>query len=111
MTVDVHGEEVTGVNLDARTRCAHYQTDLDIIAIKFKCCGRWFPCFECHAATADHTAEVWTVAERDVRAILCGDCGHQLTISEYFESRSTCLSCKAKFNPGCEGHYHLYFEM
>ena len=111
MTITVHGEKVTGVRVDAETRCAHYHTDLDIIAIKFKCCKRWFPCLECHTEAAGHAADVWPVNERDTEAILCGNCGHQLTINEYFASGSSCSACNAQFNPDCKNHYHLYFEL
>ena len=30
---------VSGIDLDAQTRCAHYHKAQDIIAIKMKCCG------------------------------------------------------------------------
>ncbi len=107
----IHDEEVYGVDIDEQTRCAHYHGEPDIIAIKFKCCGRWFPCFECHLAAADHKPEVWPVDERDALATLCGACGHQLTIKEYFDCSSICPECESPFNPGCTNHYHLYFEL
>jgi uncharacterized CHY-type Zn-finger protein len=105
----IWGERVCGVDIDPQTRCTHYSSDLDIIAIRFKCCGRWFPCFECHSEIADHEAEVWSIEERDALAILCGACGHQLSIIEYLNCNSICPACESKFNPGCAGHYHLYF--
>ena len=71
----INGEEVQGVDIDAETRCAHWNTNLDIIAIKFKCCGEWFPCFECHSAIADHKASVWPKDEREAKAVLCGAAG------------------------------------
>lgn len=107
----IQGVEVEGTGVDAQTRCAHYHSKIDIIAIKFKCCGKWFPCFECHAENTDHRPEVWTAAEFNTPAILCGACGHQLTITEYFECASTCPKCLSKFNPGCANHYNLYFEV
>ena len=106
----IHGETVAGIEVDAQTRCAHYQSELDIIAIKFKCCGRWFPCYECHAECVGHAPEVWANGEFDANAILCGGCGHQLRINEYMNCDSVCPRCENKFNPGCAGHYHLYFE-
>lgn len=36
---------VKGVALDANTRCRHYGTDKDIIAIKFKCCETFYACY------------------------------------------------------------------
>ncbi|MFT3744061.1 MAG: CHY zinc finger protein [Pyrinomonadaceae bacterium] len=106
----IHGEKIYGIDIDAETRCAHWHSKLDIIAIKFKCCGLWYPCFECHAAVADHAALTWSVDERSEKAILCGKCGYQLSISEYFAFDSTCPQCGSGFNPGCAKHYHLYFE-
>jgi uncharacterized CHY-type Zn-finger protein len=106
----IHGVEVQGVNVDAETRCGHWHSALDVIAIKFKCCGEWYPCFACHAETAGHAAEFWPQSEFSQKAILCGACGHQLTIDEYLASDSTCTRCKVPFNPGCAKHYHLYFE-
>jgi len=106
----IHGECVYGNDVDSQTRCLHYHSDLDIIAIKFKCCGLWFPCFECHKETTDHAAEVWGHTEFGEKAILCGNCGYQLTINEYFGCDSACPTCKAGFNPGCANHYHLYFK-
>ncbi|MFZ1702632.1 MAG: CHY zinc finger protein [Pyrinomonadaceae bacterium] len=106
----IHGEKVNGINVDANTRCEHYHSDIDIIAIKFKCCGQWFPCYECHAAVADHEAKVWTLSEFDTEAILCGNCGEQLSITEYMDGGSACTKCRYPFNPGCSNHYHLYFE-
>ena len=105
----IHGVEVRGVDIDAETRCGHWRSPLDIIAIKFKCCGGWFPCFDCHAETTGHLAEVWPASDFGEKAILCGACGYQLTIDEYLVSDSTCTRCSAAFNPGCAKHYHQYF--
>lgn len=107
----VHGVDVVGVEVDGETRCGHYAGPTDIIAIKFKCCDVWYPCIECHRALADHEVEVWPVAEREERAVLCGACGAQLGITAYLNCDSSCPSCGAHFNPGCALHHHLYFEM
>ena len=106
----IHGVEVVGANVDDETRCAHYHSAIDIIAIKFKCCGVWFPCYECHRERADHQPQVWSIAERDTPAILCGACGHQLSVTEYFDCASVCPKCRSLFNPRCALHYNLYFE-
>ena len=106
----IHGKDVFGVDVDANSRCAHWNSELDIIALRFKCCGRWYSCFDCHQALADHVAEVWPRSERDANAVLCGGCGSQLSINEYLNCNSTCPKCMAAFNPGCAKHYHLYFE-
>src|SRR3712207_9422553 len=102
----IHNVKVIGVDVDGETRCAHYHGARDIIAIKFKCCGEWFPCFECHSELAAHPAEVWPTCEFDVPAVLCGACGDQLSIREYLDSDSACPRCARQFNPGCANHYH-----
>ena len=106
----VHSVEVHGEFVDEETRCAHWNSKLDIVALKFKCCGRWYPCFECHAELADHPVQVWPREERNELAVLCGSCGHEFAIEEYLDCDSTCTKCNASFNPGCAKHYDLYFE-
>ena len=105
----IHGERVYGIAVDDLTRCAHWHGENDIIAIRFHCCERWYPCYQCHAECADHPATVWPGAQRHTRAILCGACGHQPTICEYLSGGFKCPNCDAGFNPGCASHHHLYF--
>lgn len=107
----IHGQSVRGVDVDAETRCAHWHGPTDIIALRMKCCGDWFPCHDCHAAVADHPAAVWPIEERDSDTVLCGNCGAILTAEAYLSSDSTCPHCRTAFNPGCATHYHLYFEV
>jgi uncharacterized CHY-type Zn-finger protein len=106
----IHGENVIGIDVDNETRCAHWRGELDIIAIRFKCCGQWFPCYECHTELVKHQPQIWAKWEFDQKAILCGACGHQMTVSEYLNCNSTCPQCRRQFNPGCAKHYDLYFE-
>lgn len=106
----IHGTDVYGVDVDDETRCAHYDTERDIIAIRFPCCERFYPCFRCHDAVADHPRETWPADGWDTEAVLCGVCGVKLTISAYLDSGSRCPECDAEFNPGCANHYGLYFD-
>lgn len=99
-----------GVDIDEQTRCAHYATELDVIAIKFRCCDTYYPCYQCHEAVADHQPMVWAPADSHERAILCGVCGTKLTIRAYIDSGSVCPDCGGQFNPGCSKHYSLYFD-
>ena len=101
---------VRGINVDAQTRCVHFNKPVDIIAIKMKCCGVYYACKDCHAALADHEIEVWPQADWGQKAILCGACGSELTIGEYLACGNRCPVCKAEFNPACRHHYHYYFE-
>ncbi len=107
----IHGVTVMGVGIDQQTRCAHYHSDHDIVAIKFKCCGRWFSCLRCHAELTEHAVEVSSKKQFGERAVLCGKCGQELTISEYLECGSVCPHCEHQFNPSCVSHHHFYFEM
>ncbi len=108
--MQIKGTTIIGVSVDAETRCHHYYTEKDIIAIKFKCCDTYYPCHLCHEEKADHPASQWEQNEREFKAILCGKCGHELTIKAYMASDSTCPNCHASFNPGCQLHDHLYFK-
>jgi len=102
--------EVKGKLIDDQTRCQHYHSPLDIIAIKFKCCGDYFACYQCHEETVKHEPTVWKKEEWDAKAVLCGVCKEELTINEYLRSNNQCQYCGSVFNPGCSKHYHLYFE-
>mgnify|MGYP006193687779 FL=1 len=106
----IRGINVYGKPVDNQTRCVHWHSQLDIIAIKFKCCDKYYPCFSCHQEEANHEHKVWPKAEFDQKAILCGVCGKELSIKDYMDSNNTCPHCKSGFNPGCSKHYHLYFE-
>lgn len=108
MTLD--RPSVLGAVIDADTRCRHYAGELDVIAIKFACCGSFYPCHLCHAEYADHAARPWPSDAAEERAVLCGPCGHLLRISEY-RLVDRCPRCAAAFNPRCALHHHLYFDV
>jgi uncharacterized CHY-type Zn-finger protein len=108
--MDKNLPEVRGVNVDSQSRCAHYNKPIDIIAIKLKCCGVYYACKDCHAALADHEIVVWPQSEWNEKAILCGACGAELTISGYLGCEYRCPECTAEFNPACRNHHYHYFE-
>src|SRR6266852_1872398 len=101
---------VRGIDVDAQTRCVHYRSAADIVAIKMRCCGVYYACKDCHVALAGHAIAVWPRGEWEQRAVLCGACGAELTIWEYLQGESRCPGCGAGFNPGCRAHWHFYFE-
>jgi uncharacterized CHY-type Zn-finger protein len=103
--------DVCGVGLDPQTRCAHYGSRLDIIAIKMKCCRVYYACKECHDELANHDIEVWPRREWEEKAVLCGACTAEMTIRQYLGCANACPHCESPFNPGCRDHHHLYFEM
>ncbi|MGZ3377586.1 MAG: CHY zinc finger protein [Phenylobacterium sp.] len=100
---------VHGQSLDAHTGCAHWRSELDIIALKMRCCLTYYACRQCHDELAGHPAAVWPTAEWDEAAVLCGACGHELSVRQYLACDSRCPACRARFNPGCQTHKHLYF--
>lgn len=102
---------LSGYLVDEHTRCLHYHSEKDVIAIRFKCCGVYYPCYECHNALAGHKAEPWPREEHDQLAVLCGVCKNQLTILEYLNCAYQCPCCRSAFNPNCAKHYHLYFAI
>ncbi|CBT76921.1 MULTISPECIES: CHY zinc finger protein [Glutamicibacter] len=105
-----HPAALRGVRMDGQTRCAHYHSLFDVIALKHDCCATFYPCHLCHAELADHQAEPWPADRFDEPAVLCGVCSTQLSPAEYLET-SSCPNCQALFNPGCKLHLDLYFEM
>ena len=101
---------VLGITLDDQTRCTHYHSLLDIIAIKMKCCGVYYACKDCHDALAGHAVAVWPREEWNQNAVLCGACFMELSVTEYLQCANRCPNCEARFNPGCRKHYQFYFE-
>jgi len=111
MEREIADATVRGVAVDSETRCAHYDTDRDVVALRFACCEAYYPCFRCHEAVADHDAERLSV-ERPEQAVLCGECGAGLTPREFVTGDDhACPDCGAAFNPGCANHYDRYFAL
>ncbi len=101
---------VLGLKVDPQTRCQHWQSPLDVIAIKMHCCGAYYACKDCHEALADHPITVWPRDQWETKAVLCGVCKTELTIADYLASGYECPACRAPFNPGCRKHYEFYFK-
>ncbi|ASK65269.1 hypothetical protein CFK39_04845 [Brachybacterium avium] len=99
---------VHGPTVDEQTRCIHYRTARDVIAIRFACCRRYYPCHLCHEETADHPSRPWPPGSGRQLAVLCGVCWAQLSIDDYVGAPQ-CPQCSAAFNPGCAAHHPLYF--
>ncbi|WP_232725448.1 CHY zinc finger protein [Bacillus sp. FJAT-44742] len=106
----IHGKYVTGTGIDHETRCSHYCSEIDIIALKCFKCLRYFSCFLCHHEHEDHQFKRWPKAKFDHQSVMCGACGREMSTNEYLESGSRCPSCYSAFNPGCKRHAHLYFH-
>ncbi|WP_077303063.1 CHY zinc finger protein [Virgibacillus pantothenticus] len=100
---------IYGQVVDQETRCVHYHSSEDIIAIKFKCCQKYYPCYQCHQHAESHPIEVWPKDQFNQKAILCGVCKTEFTIEQYLHINQ-CTDCGSVFNDGCRLHHHLYFK-
>lgn len=101
--------KIFGRIVDDQTRCIHYRTDVDVIAIKFKCCLRYYPCHLCHEEEADHQAQTWPRNQWSELAVLCGVCKSEMSIHAY-QATTSCPNCSARLNERCAAHAHLYFQ-
>jgi uncharacterized CHY-type Zn-finger protein len=102
---------VQGVGVDARGRCAHWRTDVDIVSFRFPCCEGFWACHDCHEELAHHSAQRWPRHAFETLAVLCGACGARMTIETYLASPDACPRCDAPFNPRCRLHHRRYFEV
>ncbi|MBU5467849.1 hypothetical protein KQI49_13550 [Virgibacillus sp. MSJ-26] len=108
--MEIQGHIIQGA-IDNETRCKHYHSELDRVALKFYCCESYFPCFQCHIEYGCGASDVWPKDHFDKKAVMCGTCGQEITINEYLNGSNQCPHCAAAFNPGCSLHAHLYFEV
>ena len=124
-TDDRFAVPIRGVAVDPETRCAHWDSAVDVVALRFDCCEAYYPCDACHDAATDHEAAPWPRDRFDEPAVLCGSCGATLSAREYLDGDGAalrasgsrvkpdddaCPRCGAEFNPGCRAHRDRYFE-
>jgi uncharacterized CHY-type Zn-finger protein len=109
MERDVYGLRVRGVEVGPETRCTHYDSERDVVALRFACCEAYYPCFRCHEEAVDHDAERLPVMAPEPAA-LCGACGAELTAAEFMQGDHECPDCDTSFNSGCADHYDRYFD-
>ena len=102
---------VRGVSVGQQTQCMHYNSERDVVAIRFKCCDTFYACIHCHEELAGHSPLVWDRNEREAHAVLCGKCQKTLSIAQYLDCGNFCPLCGAAFNPACERHYDRYFQL
>jgi uncharacterized CHY-type Zn-finger protein len=90
--------EVLGNDVDYQNRCEHCSSHLDVVAFRFKCCGRYYACARCHDALAGHEIVIWERRDFETQAVLCGVCRSEFTIEEYLAGNNRCPRCNATFN-------------
>ncbi|WDF05214.1 CHY zinc finger protein [Shouchella hunanensis] len=100
---------VKGRVIDTETRCVHYSTVVDVVAIQFACCHDFYPCYKCHDEAVEHVRTQWSKTAFEQQAIMCGVCKELLTIHQYLNA-DQCPHCYVAFNPNCSLHNHLYFD-
>jgi uncharacterized CHY-type Zn-finger protein len=66
------GHLIYGIELDTATRCVHWRSDRDILAIWAPCCETYYSYLACHAAAADHPLERIPESAFDTPGALCG---------------------------------------
>jgi uncharacterized CHY-type Zn-finger protein len=91
--------EVLGIDVDYQNRCEHSTSHLDVIAFRYKCCGRFYACGRCHDLLAGHEIDTWDKTEYETKGVLCGVCRAEFTIKEYLGGDDRCPSCGTQFNP------------
>ncbi|EMA64649.1 CHY zinc finger protein [Halorubrum lipolyticum] len=87
-TDDRFAVPLRGVAVDPETRCAHWDTAVDVVALRLSCCETYYPCDACHDAVTGHAAEPWPRDRFDEPAALCGACGATLSAREYLDGDS-----------------------
>ena len=98
--------KVYGFTVDDESRCIHYHSDKDIVALQCAQCLRFYPCYQCHDQWEDHQFSAQT--DRTFHAVLCGHCQTTLSIETYLQVKK-CPHCEHDFNPNCAKHYAIYF--
>ena len=101
--------KVYGQLVDQQTRCVHYHSELDVVALKCFECQKYYPCFQCHNEAENHQFAPYPENLTEDKVVLCGVCQHELRIAEY-KHQPACPYCQHPFNPKCAAHYDLYFK-
>jgi len=110
-TDDRFSVPLCGVALDDETRCTHYDSDRDVVALRFVCCDTYYPCIHCHSQLAGHNPERLVPDRFDEPAVLCGACRTRLSATAYLSGDDACPVCDAEFNRGCRRHRDHYFAV
>lgn len=57
-------QEYFGIGLDSSSRCYHYHTKLDIVALKCAVCQKYYACYKCHDALEEHFLQQQNLMKR-----------------------------------------------
>ena len=101
--------QAQGLLVDDESRCVHYHSDKDIVALQCYECQKYYACYQCHNELESHTFSPYPLNLKQDRPILCGSCKKTLTYEKYRE-KGSCPYCAALFNPACQSHHSMYFK-
>lgn len=101
-------KKINGLLVDNESRCQHYHTVLDIVALKCFQCQKYYACYQCHDSLEDHKFRAYPCQLKEDKVLICGVCRQEMTIEEYQEAVA-CPNCHSSFNPACSKHYDIYF--
>ena len=93
-------KKINGLLVDNESRCQHYHSPLDIVALKCYDCQKYYACYQCHDHIEDHRFRAYPCHIRQDKVVICGVCLHEMTIENYQKSIS-CSHCHSRFNPAC----------
>jgi uncharacterized CHY-type Zn-finger protein len=48
-----------GIDVDYQNCCENYTSHLDVVAFRYKCCGRHYACARCYEVLAGHEIVLW----------------------------------------------------
>jgi uncharacterized CHY-type Zn-finger protein len=97
--------DVYGPTVDEHTRCVHYATELDIIAIRFACCDRYYPLPLCAIPRlTDHPARTVATRASGTSPPSCARmCWTELTIDPLCQAG--CEPLRIREEPEHHGHH------
>lgn len=98
--------KIYGIKIDQQSRCIHYHTKNDIVALMCRQCQKFYACYKCHDELNNHTFR--PVYANQVHNILCGNCRSLLKYNQY--KLNYCPYCQHSFNPKCIIHHSIYFK-
>ena len=101
--------QAQGLLVDDESRCVHYHSEKDIVALQCYECKKYYACYQCHDTLESHVFSPYPLILKEARPILCGSCKTLLSYEEYTE-KGTCPFCNAQFNPACQKHHSIYFR-
>ena len=101
--------QINGLLVDDQSRCQHYHSTLDIVALKCFECLKYYACYQCHDCLEKHSFRAYPCQLKQDKVLICGVCRHEMTIEEY-QDVEACPNCHRAFNPACSKHYDIYFD-